>query len=141
MGGAFILLALLLSLFLWMDLKSAFTLLLLLTTLVIGLLGGADDYLKLRYKNKKGASGKKKLLIQGVFSLFVVLYLLWPPLSHALHMGEWFAPPVAKAPQELTTEQYAARLYIPFVKTPILFTGLSLALLGFFMMFVLTGLC
>jgi len=51
MGGVLILSAMLLSLFLWMDLKSAFTLLLFVTTVWLGLLGGIDDYLKIKYKN------------------------------------------------------------------------------------------
>jgi phospho-N-acetylmuramoyl-pentapeptide-transferase len=76
MGGILILFSLLVSLFLWMDLQSASTLILFATTLVMGSLGGLDDYLKLRYKNKRGIRGKKKLLIQGSFSLLIALYLL-----------------------------------------------------------------
>src|SRR5438067_104443 len=54
MGGVLILSSMFFSLFLWMDLHSVFTLILLLTTVVLGVLGGIDDYLKLRYKNSKG---------------------------------------------------------------------------------------
>src|SRR5579863_3692456 len=51
MGGILILSAMIVSLVLWMDLRSVFTLILFLTTLVLGILGATDDYLKLRYKN------------------------------------------------------------------------------------------
>src|SRR5579872_1531814 len=62
MGGILILSAIGLSLFLWMDLRSAFTWILLLTTVVFGSLGAIDDYLKLRHKNSKGLKGRKKML-------------------------------------------------------------------------------
>src|SRR5262245_47333677 len=48
MGGILILFSMLVSMFLWMDLKHAFTLILFLTTVCLGFLGGIDDYLKLR---------------------------------------------------------------------------------------------
>src|SRR5713226_4234055 len=54
MGGVLILFSMLVSMFLWMDLTHIFTLLLLITTLTLGILGGYDDYLKLKYKNPKG---------------------------------------------------------------------------------------
>lgn len=122
MGGILILFSLLVSLFLWMDLQSSFTLILFLTTVTIGSLGGIDDYLKLRYKNKKGLSGKKKLLIQLLVSIFIALYLLWPPLSDWLHVGNWFAPSEAKdMTKDLSLREYAARLYVPFFKEPVLY--------------------
>src|SRR4051812_11409660 len=49
MGGILILFSMAASLFLWMDLRNVFTWILLLTTVVLGCLGGRDDYLKLRY--------------------------------------------------------------------------------------------
>ena len=54
MGGILILSAMLISLLLWMDLRSCFTLILAITTVFLGCLGGIDDYLKLKYKNAKG---------------------------------------------------------------------------------------
>ena len=62
MGGALILCSMLVSMFLWMDLQNVFTLILFITTVVLGGLGARDDYLKLKYKNTKGISGKKKIL-------------------------------------------------------------------------------
>jgi phospho-N-acetylmuramoyl-pentapeptide-transferase len=141
MGGILILFSLFVSLFLWMDLKSSLTLLLFLTTVVIGTLGGLDDYLKLRYKNKKGISGKKKVIIQSCFALFVAIYLLWAPLAEFMHFSDWFSPPRAKAESvELLASEYEARLYVPFFKEHIMqFSKMGLIPLALFIMFVITG--
>ncbi len=60
MGGILILFSMVTALFLWMDLTNVFTWILLFTTVVLGCLGGADDYLKLRFKNSKGLESEKK---------------------------------------------------------------------------------
>ena len=60
MGGIFILSSMLVSLIIWMDWKSSFTLILLVTTVWLGFLGGYDDYLKLKYKNSKGHNALKQ---------------------------------------------------------------------------------
>lgn len=141
MGGILILFSLLIALLLYMDLQSPFTLILFLTTVIIGSLGGVDDYLKLRYKNKKGIGGKKKLLIQGCFSLCVALYLLWNPFTEWLHFGNWFSPPLAKETEaELSVREWAARLYVPFFKEyAIQVSGFGLLLMALFILFVITG--
>ncbi|MCP5505765.1 MAG: phospho-N-acetylmuramoyl-pentapeptide-transferase [Chlamydiales bacterium] len=94
MGGILILVSMLIALFLWMDLMSAFTLLLGIATVWLGLLGGMDDYLKMKHKNSKGLAARKKFLLQVLFSGFLGLYLLWPPLSDALNVGSCFSPPM-----------------------------------------------
>ncbi len=118
MGGILILTAMLSSLVLWMDLKSLFTLLLFFTTIVMGLLGGRDDYLKLKYKNSKGLSSRKKFFVQIICAGVIGMVLYWPPLTSMLHTGTWFAPPIAKAETVLTTSQYLSQLYVPFIKDP-----------------------
>jgi len=145
MGGVLILAGIAVSLFLWMDLRSIFTVILLFTMVVLGFLGGVDDYLKLRLKNSKGLKGKKKMLIQIGFSSLVALYLLSPTLQVA--MGKWFRPPSAKEQivvsgkrvetTELSTQEYATRLYLPFFKDPVLFLPNILAF--FLIVFVITG--
>ncbi len=76
MGGLFILAAMLLSLFLWMDWQNVFTAILLIATCALGAVGARDDFLKLRDQNSKGLSGKKKLVCQILFSGGLALYLL-----------------------------------------------------------------
>ncbi|MFI0434250.1 MAG: phospho-N-acetylmuramoyl-pentapeptide-transferase [Parachlamydiaceae bacterium] len=156
MGGILILFSMLVSLILWMDLTHVFTLILLVTTLFFGFLGGRDDYLKLKYKNTKGMSAKGKLLFQLVLSIGVSLYLLWAPASGALAHGNWFQPPVIKEHiiakenasdftgsntyQVITLQDYASRLYIPFFKDPVLVLGgWTLVLMAIFYFFVITG--
>lgn len=141
MGGILILFSLFISLFLWMDLQSPFTLILFLTTLVMGSLGAWDDYKKLIYKNKKGLSGKKKLLVQGSFSFLVALYLLYDPFIQWLHAGKWFAPPEIKMGQIiLSVQEYASQLYLPFLKDPVVeFSHFGILLIGLLIMFVITG--
>lgn len=96
MGGALILFSMFVSMLLWMDLQNVFTLILFVTTIVLGGLGARDDYLKLKYKNTKGISGKKKLIIQCGLGALLALYLLCPSITEAIHSGNWFPPPVVK---------------------------------------------
>lgn len=92
MGGIFILISMLIALFLWMDLQSPFTLILCLATVWLGFLGGIDDYLKMKHKSSKGLAARKKFGLQLLFGVFLALYLLWSPLTEALHFGHWFSP-------------------------------------------------
>lgn len=143
MGGVLILFAMLVSMALWMDLRHVFTLILLVTTLFLGFVGGRDDYLKLKYKNPKGLSGKKKLFFQAILGAIIAAYLLIPSLSSTLQIGNWFNPPVIKDPggaKALSLQEYASRLYIPFFKDPVLiFSGIFMVLSALFIMFVVTG--
>lgn len=153
MGGILILFSMVVSLFLWMDLTHAFTLILLVTTLFLGFIGGRDDYLKLKYKNTKGMSAKGKLFFQFLLSALIACYLL-TPLSTTVARGEWFHPPVIKEnasskngdkgeavqAKTITLKDYGARLYVPFFKEPVWIAGgISLLLMGLFMFFVITG--
>ncbi|MBA3722752.1 MAG: phospho-N-acetylmuramoyl-pentapeptide-transferase [Parachlamydiaceae bacterium] len=160
MGGILILFSMMVSLLLWMDLKSIFTLMLFCTTIFLGFIGGRDDYLKLKYKNTKGMSAKKKLFFQFLLSAGIATYFLIPAVHDSFQNGEWFAPPVIKenivvkhdadeaktaietsgTPTLVTLRDYASRIYIPFFKEPVItFTGLSLILAAFFIFFVVTG--
>jgi phospho-N-acetylmuramoyl-pentapeptide-transferase len=143
MGGVLILFSMLVSMFLWMDLTHVFTLALFITTLTLGTLGGVDDYLKIRYKNTKGLSARQKLFIQFSLSGFLVFYLFNSSFQEWIHLGKWFNPPVIKEQASaaiLTFQEYASRIYLPFVKDPILiFSGAGLILSALFMIFVITG--
>lgn len=150
MGGILIIFSLIISLLLWMDLQSSFTLILLIVTVWLGAIGGYDDYLKLKYKNSKGLSAKKKFLAQNILAALVALYLLWPAATQAIHFGNWFKPPVAREQihqeetksdiKTLSTQEYASRYYVPLYKDPAFILKGGLLLLGFlFTLFVLTG--
>lgn len=88
MGGILILISMLIALLLWMDLRSAYTWILFATTVVLGAVGGYDDYLKLKHKNSKGLAGKKKLFIQVSLAALIGIYLVFN-FSNA---GTYFVP-------------------------------------------------
>ncbi len=69
MGGALILVAVAVATLLWSDLANRFVWIVLLTTLAFGMVGGWDDYLKLRYGNSQGLSARAKLLWQTLFAV------------------------------------------------------------------------
>lgn len=163
MGGALILLSMLLSMALWMDLSHVFTLILLATTVVLGLLGACDDVLKLKYRNSKGLSASKKLLVQSIIGVGLASYLLIPAVSESLGNSGYFHPPHIKeyhlqkmqmdspdgnvdqsttsyAIVPLPLKEYASRLYLPFVKKPIAaFSGVFIALAALFIISVVVG--
>ncbi len=155
MGGILILFSMLVSLVIWMDLRSSFTLILAVTTVWLGLLGGMDDYLKMKHKNSKGLSGKKKLLLQMTLGGLIALYLYCPAVTESLHHGKWFPPPAAKEQVialkksdgkvdlvgiPLDTQQYMGRYYVPFYKDPVVVaTGLGILVAACFTIFILTG--
>jgi len=75
MGGILILLAILVPTLLWARWDEGLVWIALLGTMVFGLVGFLDDYLKLRRPNTGGMRGKPKLLLQVAlgFGLMVIL--------------------------------------------------------------------
>lgn len=142
MGGLLMLFSIGVSSLLWMDLTSSFTLILLVTTLWLGCLGGIDDYLKMRHKNSKGLRGKYKFALQCLFASLLAMYLFIPGFSESLHSGRWFIPPIAKDPLglELTLQQYQGVFYLPFKKAPLFILGGGALIIAYFIsLIVITG--
>lgn len=159
MGGTLILFSILVSMLLWMNLQHIFTLILFITIVVLGLLGARDDYLKLKYKNTKGISGKKKLLIQISTGTLLAFYLLFSPFTESIHSGTLFQPPLIKEHIHLKANEfvaekklpavtqtivplveYASRIYIPFFKEHIVsFSGFSTIFAVLFIICVVAG--
>jgi phospho-N-acetylmuramoyl-pentapeptide-transferase len=94
MGGGLILVAIVLGTLLWADLSSRFIWILVATTLGFGVVGFADDYLKLVVGNSKGLAARYKYFWQSAVALGVLTWL------HHLH----------QTPAETS-------LYVPFFKT------------------------
>jgi phospho-N-acetylmuramoyl-pentapeptide-transferase len=69
MGGLLILIAITVSTLLWADLSNRLVWIVLLVTIGFGLIGFADDYLKLTKRDSQGLPGKLKLLAQLIISL------------------------------------------------------------------------
>lgn len=83
MGGALILFSLLLSTLCWSNLCNPYVWLILGVTLAFGLLGGVDDYIKLRRYDSKGLPGKIKFLLQ-LFVAIVAVYFLQDVMPESL---------------------------------------------------------
>jgi phospho-N-acetylmuramoyl-pentapeptide-transferase len=99
MGGVFIVLAVLVSMFLWQDLNNRFVWLTLGAFTGFALIGFLDDYLKVTRHNSDGLPARGKLAGQFVVALAVVLYLYY------------------SGGEEITW------LYIPFFKNPVVDLG------------------
>src|SRR6187455_510891 len=67
MGGALILVSVVVTTLLWADLSNRYVWVVLLTTLGFGAIGWIDDYRKVVYRNPKGLSMRAKFFWQSVF--------------------------------------------------------------------------
>ncbi|HOK80115.1 MAG TPA: phospho-N-acetylmuramoyl-pentapeptide-transferase [bacterium] len=93
MGGLLILWSMLISNFLWADLKNIYVLLLILTLCWLGIVGFFDDYLKLTKMNPKGVRPRVKIIWQVAIGFIVGLILYYHPVLN-----------------------FSSRLYVPFFK-------------------------
>lgn len=75
MGGALILIAIVVSTLLWSDLSSRFVWIVIYVTVGFGAIGWIDDYKKVVHGNSKGISAKSKYFWQSVFGLSAALVL------------------------------------------------------------------
>ena len=75
MGGALILVSIVITTLLWADLRNRFVWVVLLVTLGFGTIGWIDDYRKVVHRNPKGLSVRAKLFWQSVIGLVAAVYL------------------------------------------------------------------
>ena len=76
MGGVLILFALAVSTLLWADLSNRYVWAVLVVTLGFGLVGFADDYLKVSKRNHRGLPGRLKLVLQSAVALAATLWIM-----------------------------------------------------------------
>lgn len=107
MGGLLILMASIGATLIWGNLGNIFLWIALLTTLGFGLIGFADDYMKLRDRSSDGVPGRVKLVLEAVISITAIIFIS------------------ANLPSELATS-YA----VPFLKDLLLPFGLPLYLIA-----------
>lgn len=79
MGGLIIIMATLIPVLLFADILNVYVVLLIVTTLWMGVIGFIDDYIKIFKKDKKGLKGKFKILGQVVLGLIVGATLYFHP--------------------------------------------------------------
>ncbi len=149
MGGLLILVSMLVCMLLWMDWGHVFTWILFLTTVVLGLVGGLDDYLKMRRKHHRGLSGRVKLIVQVGLAALIAGYLYFPSLTDTLAQVTGLQPPVVRetvvknaetSQKTISLQEYASRLYAPFIKGSLVeFTGYLLPVGLLFVLLVVVG--
>lgn len=76
MGGFMILFALSISTILWADLTNAYVWIVMAVTLGFGMLGFADDYLKVSKRSPDGVSSSIKLVVTGAISIAAVFAIM-----------------------------------------------------------------
>lgn len=77
MGGVIIIMGIIIPVLLVADLKNIYILVMLLVTTWMAIIGFVDDYIKVFRKNKKGLSGKSKIIGQIGCGLIVALMMMW----------------------------------------------------------------
>ena len=77
MGGIIILLAILVPCILMGDLSNIYLVVMLVSTVWLGLIGFVDDYLKQKHRNKDGLAGKFKILGQVGLGVFIATVMLF----------------------------------------------------------------
>ncbi len=77
MGGIIIMMAILIPCLLMCNLENDYIILMLVATTWMAIVGFADDYIKVFKKDKKGLSGKFKILGQVGLGIIVALTMLW----------------------------------------------------------------
>ncbi len=109
MGGALILIVILITTLLWGDLGNRYVWTVLLVTMAFGFIGWIDDYLKISRRNSRGLIARWKYLLQSIVggSAVVFLYL------------------TAEVPAETA-------LIVPFFKDVVIPMGIWYVVLGYF---------
>ncbi|MDR3253214.1 MAG: phospho-N-acetylmuramoyl-pentapeptide-transferase [Tannerella sp.] len=79
MGGIIIIIAILIPVLLFTRLNNVYIILMLITTVWLGILGFADDYIKVFKKDKEGLHGKFKIVAQTGLGLIVGMTLYLSP--------------------------------------------------------------
>ena len=83
MGGAMILVAIVVATLLWADLSNRYIWVVLFTTIAFGLIGWIDDYRKLIDQDPRGMGAGNKFLLQSIAGLIVAFFLFYTAPSPA----------------------------------------------------------
>jgi len=79
MGGIIIIIAIIIPVFLFARLNNIYVIIMLITTVWLGTLGFADDYIKVFKKDKQGVRGRFKIVAQVGLGLIVGIILFLSP--------------------------------------------------------------
>lgn len=122
MGGIIILSAIIIPTLLFANLTNIYVLLMLFTTVGLGLIGFVDDYIKVFKKDKAGLSGKFKIIGQVIVGAVVGATLFFHPdvttrtnTSHTMQSGLSVMKGTPAA-EYTFKEEHSIKTTIPFVK-------------------------
>ncbi len=101
MGGIIVILATLIPVLLFAQLDNVYIIILIVSTVWMGLIGFIDDYIKVFRKNKDGLKGRFKVLGQVGLGVFVALMLYSSP---QVVMKEKINSPVTVQSEQLQTQ-------------------------------------
>ena len=116
MGGVIIIIAILIPTLLFARLGNVYVILMMITTLWLGALGFADDYIKVFKKNKEGMHGRFKIVGQVGLGLIVGLVLFLSPDVVIKENMEVRHDNVIESVRFHTIEKKSTKTTIPFVK-------------------------
>ena len=115
MGGIMIIAATLIPVLLLAKIDNIYVIVLLVTLLWMGFVGGLDDYLKVKRNNKKGIKGRLKLAGQVLLGIFVgAVFYFHPDITVRSNSDFETASQQYQATEQL--EEKATITTIPFVK-------------------------
>jgi phospho-N-acetylmuramoyl-pentapeptide-transferase len=128
MGGIIILASIIVPTLLFARLENVYVILMLLTTIWLGLIGFLDDYIKIFRKNKEGLAGRFKIIGQIGLGLIVGLTLFFSDdviiiekvkiadlsSKERIEMVNNHKPVIAQ--EEITMERKSTKTTIPFIK-------------------------
>lgn len=118
MGGIIIIIATVVPCLLLGNLGNVYMLLMMIATIWLGCLGFADDYLKIKRKNKDGMSGKFKIIGQVGLGLIVGLTMMLNP-DIVMRQNHEITNTSTNEVEEVVYESHdikATQTTIPFVK-------------------------
>lgn len=122
MGGLIIILATLIPTLLFARLDNIYIIILLVSTIWLGVIGFLDDYIKVFKKNKEGLQGKFKILGQVGLGVVVGLMLYFSPTVTVKHQENRVKTPVGTEQTEYSRqikfgpEEKTLETTMPFVK-------------------------
>jgi phospho-N-acetylmuramoyl-pentapeptide-transferase len=115
MGGALILVSVVVTTLLWSDLSNRLVWVVLTVTLAFGVIGWVDDYRKVVHRNPKGLSAKAKFFWQSVFGLAAACFLAFSTNLPA--QTEFIVPFVKQVAYPLGTFGFIIMSYLVIVGT------------------------
>jgi phospho-N-acetylmuramoyl-pentapeptide-transferase len=128
MGGIIILASIIIPTLLFAKIGNIYIVLMLITTVWLGLIGFLDDYIKIFKKNKEGLAGRFKIAGQIVLAIMVGLTLFFSSEVRivekvnvddlTLRERHEFMDPSVKIPEhgEINMERKSTKTTIPFIK-------------------------